>query len=240
MDRWLNDSTNSVQDESSEKGPILLRTPSMHGRINDLPVFSDDDKTAREEIKVHGWTPHQSEDISSRIAELRKSLTLSLEKTLDLRSLKASAEKSERERTSLHGAKKDQIQAVKTAHTYDDDSLSLKPYLSKNRDDKDLENAKGKLILPGPEVLEKSNVVLERNKKIPETSPSYTHEDRKPFHTDIHTSCVEKKEKDPYEKKSLNTYGNRMIEILTRLQEEDKISDEENRFAAEEEAQRRE
>lgn len=73
----------------------------MHGRIDDLPVFSDDEETARKETKVHDWTPHQSKDISSRIAELRKSLTLSMEKSSDLRSLKASAEKSERERTSI-------------------------------------------------------------------------------------------------------------------------------------------
>ena len=82
LDRWLNDSTNSVQDEPTEKAPILLRTPSTHGRIDDLPVFSDDEEErARKETKLHDWTPHQSKDISSRIAELRKSLTLSMEKT---------------------------------------------------------------------------------------------------------------------------------------------------------------
>ena len=106
LDRWLNDSTNSVQDEPTEKGPILLRTPSMHGRIDDLSVFSDEEETARAETKVHGWTPYQSEDRSSWIVELRKSLTLSMEKTRDLRSLRTSTEKSERERTSIDSEKK--------------------------------------------------------------------------------------------------------------------------------------
>ena len=163
LDRWLNDSTNSVQDEPTEKAPILLRTPSMHGRIDELPIFSDDKETARKETKVHDWTPHQSKDISSRIAELRKSLFLSMEKSSDLRSLKASAEKSERERTSIDSAKKDQMQTVKTTLNYGDDSLSLKPYLSKNRDDNYLENEKGKMRIPGPGIPGKINVVIEKN-----------------------------------------------------------------------------
>ena len=124
LDRWLNDSTNSVQDEPTEKAPILLCTPSTHGRIDDLPVFSDDEEErARKETKLHDWTPHQSKDISSRIAEHRKSLTLSMEKSHDSRSLKASAEKSERERTTIDSAKKDQMQTVKTTLNYGDECL---------------------------------------------------------------------------------------------------------------------
>ena len=177
LDRWLNDSTSSVQDEPTEKAPILLRTPSMHGRKDDLPVFSDDEETARKETNVHDWTPHQSKDISSRIAELRKTLTLSMEKSSDLRSLKASAEKSERETTSIDSAKKDQMQTVKTTLNYGDDSLSLKPYLSKNRDDNYLEKEKGNMRIPGPEIPGKVNVMINKNKKIPKTNPSCPHEE---------------------------------------------------------------
>ena len=212
----------------------------MHSRIDDLPVFSDDEETARRETNVHDWTPHQSKDISSRIAELRKGLTLSMEKSSDLRSLKASEEKSERERTSIDSAKKDQIQTVKTTLNYGDDSLSLKPYLSKNRDDNYLENEKGKMRIPGSGIPGKVNVVIEKNKKIPETNPSCPHEEKKQMIRDIITSRVEKKENDTYEEEYLNTDENRMIGILTRLQEEDKILQEETRHAAEEEAQRRE
>lgn len=131
------------------------------------------------------------------------------------------------------------MQTVKTTLNYGDDSLSLKPYLSKNRDDNYLENEKGKTRIPGPEIPGKVNVVIEKNNKTPETNPSCPHEEKKQIR-DTHTSRVEKKENDTYEEEYLNTDENRMIGILTRLQAEDKILEEENRRAAEEEAQRRE
>ena len=84
-----------------------------------------------------------------------------------------------------------------------------------------------------------STVEIDRNRKDPEPNSIFAHEGRKQQNTDIHGRIVEVEE-DIHKGQAVNTDKNRVVEMLQRLQEEDRVIGEENRRAAEEEAQRRE
>ena len=226
LDRWLKDSKSSVKDGATVESPILLRSP---GSIKSLPVFSDDEDMVRKEPIEKGWTL-QKGDLSSRIDVLRKTITSSVKKP-EIRGV--SVEKPEK------GIAKDPKQIVKATFGYNEEHLSFKPYLQKDRDKKDIDSSKGKILIQRPVAQAASTIEIDRNRKGPEPNPRFAHESGKQQNTDGHSRIVEMQE-DIYEGEVSSTDENRVIEVLQRLKEEDRVKEEENRRAAEEEAQRRE
>ena len=226
LDRWLKDSKSSVKDGATVESPILLRSP---GSVKSLPVFSDDEDLVRKEPIEKGWTL-QKGDLSSRIDVLRKTITSSVKKP-EIRGV--SVEKPEKR------IAKDPKQIVKATFGYNEEHLSFKPYLQKDRDKKDIDSSKGKILIQRPVAQAASTVEIDRNRKGLEPNPRFAHESGKQQNTDGHSRIVEMPE-DIYEGEVSSTDEDRVIEVLQRLKEEDRVIEEENRRAAEEEAQRRE
>ena len=230
LHRWL-DSKTSTQDGDTRGSPMLLRSP---GSIKSLPVFSDDESISEDENlarkeHVQNRTLQAKEGLSSRIAALKQSLASSVKKASGKEDQGAMVRKSDGNKS------KDPKQPNTRSQGYEDDSLSLKPYLLKNKDKTDRDNLTRTQLLPKEQA-----VATATDRKVQEFGIRNADRDRNQQRIDLTRGREDESKDDFYEREALTVEEDKVIETLDRLKEQDKLIQEENRYAAEEEAQRRE
>ena len=228
--RWLHSRTSS-QDEKTQESPMLLRSP---GSIKSLPVFSDDESISEDENlarkeNVQNRTLQAKEGLSSRIAALRQSLASSVKKASGKEEQGAMATRSD-------GSKaKDPKQPNTRSQGHEDDILSLKPYLVQNRDKTDRDSLTRTQLLPKEQA-----VATATDRKVQEFGIRNADTDRNQQRIDLTRGREDEPKDDFYEREALTVEEEKVIETLDRLKEQDILIEQENRNAAEEEAQRRE
>ena len=179
--------------------------------------------------KEQNRTLQAKEGLSSRIAALRQSLDSSVKKASGKEDQDAMVRKSDGNKS------KDPKQPNTRSQGYEDDRLSLKPYLLKNKDKTDRDSLTRTQLLPKEQA-----VATVTDRKVQEFGIRNADRDRNQQRIDLTRGREDESKDDFYEREALTVEEDKVIETLDRLKEQDKLIEEENRYAAEEEAQRRE